>query len=276
MLRLAAAAAVLATTAQSHSSMIMPPARNSIDSLLPAYSGGKHPPTGVIDAKRAPCTNGTSVCNSGQSTFWFSQGCSIGCARCDGIGARIPNYDHCPNVSKAGLSLLLPKWRTANRNSTVGSPADVFKFNPWRAPGQAPVFDPCGMAGGAPVPTTAAAEYNPTVYAKQSDLGSKLKPRPSGTVWKRGTVALARQQSTAPHGGGYIYRLCPANESLSEACFNKLPLAFAHPEKHTLRFKDSSLDREVDATLVTEGAGKGVRNTTQSPPQLDIGDIGDF
>jgi hypothetical protein len=79
--------------------------------------------------------------HSGPDGCW-SQGCSIGCTRCDGIGARIPNYDHCPNVSKAGLNLLLPKYRTANRNSTPGSESDIFKFNPWRAPGQAPVFDP--------------------------------------------------------------------------------------------------------------------------------------
>ena len=65
--------AALASTLHAHSSMIMPPSRNSIDSLTPAFSGGKHPPIGKIDAKRAPCTNGTSVCNSGQSTFWFSQ-----------------------------------------------------------------------------------------------------------------------------------------------------------------------------------------------------------
>jgi hypothetical protein len=108
------------------------------------------------------------------------------------------------------------------------------------------------------VPTTAAAEYNPTVYAKQGDLGSVvLKPRPSGTVWERGTVALARQQSTAAHGGGYIYRLCPANETLSEDCFNRIPLEFAFPTKHTLRFAEPKLDREINATLVTEGGGKG-------------------
>ena len=63
----------LVGVAAGHSSMIMPPARNSIDAELPQYSGGKHPPTGWIDAKRAPCTNGTTTCNSGQSTFWFSQ-----------------------------------------------------------------------------------------------------------------------------------------------------------------------------------------------------------
>eukprot|EP01043_Picozoa_sp_COSAG02_P049757 COSAG02_NODE_5031_length_4712_cov_3.859961_3_plen_270_part_00 len=108
------------------------------------------------------------------------------------------------------------------------------------------------------MPTTAAAEYNPTIYAKQGDLGSHvLKPRPSGTVWKRGTVAYVRQQATAPHGGGYIFRLCPANETLSEECFNRIKLEFAFPDKHTLRFADEKLDRDVKATVVTEGGGQG-------------------
>jgi len=242
--------------ADGHSSMIMPPARNSIDSTLPPWSDGKHPPTGSIDKKKAPCTNGTSVCNSGQATFWFSQGCTIGCARCDGNGSRIANFDHCPGQSIAPT--LLPKYRTANRGAEPNSVHDVFKYNPWRAPGRAPVFDPCGMAGGAPVPTTAAAEYNATIFAHQGDLGSKvLMPRPSGTVWRRGSVVYARQQSTAPHGGGYIYRLCPANETLTEECFNRIPLEFATPDRHMLRFSNPKLDRAVGATLVTEGGGKG-------------------
>ena len=247
---------LLVTAVEGHASMIMPPARNSVDANLPAWSGGKHPPTGTIDRKAAPCTNGTSVCDSGQSTFWFSQGCTIGCARCDGNGSRVANFDHCPGRSIKPT--LLPRYRTANRRALPGSPQDVFKFNPWMAPGLAPTYDPCGMAGGAPVPTTAAAEYNPTKYAKQGDLGSVvLAPRPSGTVWTRGTVAYVRQQSTAPHGGGYVYRLCPAGENLTEACFNRLQLAFATPGTHMLRFADPALDREVNATMVTEGGGKG-------------------
>ena len=58
-------------------------------------------------------------------------------------------------------------------------------------------------------------------------------------------MAYARQQSTAPHGGGYIYRLCPLNDSLTEDCFNRIPLEFATPEKHTLRFKDPKKDHDV-------------------------------
>lgn len=38
--------------------------------------------------------------------------------------------------------------RTLRSSLPVGSVQDLFKFNPWRAPGKAPVFDSCGMAGG--------------------------------------------------------------------------------------------------------------------------------
>jgi hypothetical protein len=105
---------------------------------------------------------------------------------------------------------LLPQYRTANQNSTLGSLQDIYKFNPWRAPGKAPVFDPCGKAGGSDHEQFNAGAYNTTKFAKQGDLGSKVLPkRSSGTVWKRGTVAKARWQQTADHGGGYQYRLCP-------------------------------------------------------------------
>ena len=132
---------------------------------LPPWSGGKHPPTGVIDPKHAPCTNGSSVCNSGQSTFWFSQGCTIGCPHCTGNGSRIANFDHCPSASIKPT--LLAKYRTANRNSKPGSTQDVFKYNPWRAPGLAPVWDSCGMAGGAPTPTTASHRHLLSFMSKQ-------------------------------------------------------------------------------------------------------------
>lgn len=64
---------------------------------------------------------------------------------------------------------LHPKYRSVNLNATPGTPVstqavclsvviygpiltwlqeDIWKFNPWRAPGKAPVFHSCGMAGG--------------------------------------------------------------------------------------------------------------------------------
>jgi hypothetical protein len=43
-----------------------------------------------------------------------------------------------------------------------GSVQDFWRFNPWRAPGLSPVYDPCGMAGGSPIPQFNAGEYNTT------------------------------------------------------------------------------------------------------------------
>ena len=53
-----------------------------------------------------------------------------------------------------------------------------------------------------------------------------------------------RWQQTAGHGGGYQYRLCPASEPLTEACFQAHPLAFANTN-HSLRFADPSQDRLI-------------------------------
>lgn len=102
------------------------------------------------------------------------------------------NFDHCPDLPKPpGIDKKY--WTMNQRDVEPGSHQDVFKFNPWRSPGNAPVYDPCGMAGGSPSAKFNAGEYNQTVYAKQGDLGSLvLKPRPSGTVWRRGATAKAR------------------------------------------------------------------------------------
>ena len=54
--------------------------------------------------------------------------------------------------------------------------SEVFQFNPWRAPGTAPVADACGMAGGGPVATPQGdGVFMETKFAKQGDLGSKVR-----------------------------------------------------------------------------------------------------
>ena len=50
------------------------------------------------------------------------------------------------------------------------------------APGHAPVFDACGMAGGSPVEVFNAGAYAATKFAKQGDLGSQV-PQRSSTRW---------------------------------------------------------------------------------------------
>ena len=46
-----------------------------------------------------------------------------------------------------------------------------------------------------------------------------------------GTVVEVAWASQANHAGGYQYRLCPATEGLSEACFQKTPLEFVGQQK---------------------------------------------
>ena len=134
--------------AAGHASLIMPPSRNNIDSETPAWSHGKHPMTGWIQPYNCRCTNGTEAeCNSGQGCFWFSQGagtegggrrccpsltdlsvraagCTIGCKECDGQGARIPKWDHCP-MDSIKPTVNDPIYRSMNQNATVGSPEDM-------------------------------------------------------------------------------------------------------------------------------------------------------
>ena len=156
----------------------------------------------------------------------MSVGCTIGCKECDGgsAGGANPNgIDRCGSGMKATLNE--PKHRTLNRNVTAGSPEDWTRFNPWRAPGNAPVYDPCGRAGGAAHPTPGHGEFTNTTYAKFGDMGSKVLPRsmlqshrtnpnpnrdpdpnpywryPTGTVWAAGPAVETMQSIRANHGG---------------------------------------------------------------------------
>ena len=145
-----------------------------------------------------------------------------------------------------------PKLRTYNRNVTAGSDADIYKHNPWRAPGFAPVFDSCGMAGGGPKEMPGEAKYTPTQFAKQGDLGSKMLPQaPTGVKWTIGGNATVKWSIRANHGGGYQYRLCPAGEELTEECFMKTPLPFVDTV-HTLEFIDRP-STQIAGTYVSEG-----------------------
>ena len=85
---------------------------------------------------------------NGQSCYYFSHGCTIHCDRCDGKTARFGST--CGNEKTAKATICDPKHRTLNRNATCGSAEDHYYYSPWRAPGSAPVFDACGMAGGSP------------------------------------------------------------------------------------------------------------------------------
>ena len=249
----------LVASVSGHASLIMPNPRNSIDNEEEAWANGAHPSTGWIEPYDCLCTNGTEICNNAQACFWFSQGCSIGCNECDMNGQRWPNYDHCPGQSVPVEDKILKMYWTANTNVAENSIEDIHKFNPWRAPGKAPVSDVCGMAGGVDHEVFNAGAYNTTRFAKQGDLGSVVLPkRPTGVQWKRGEVVDTRWAMTAKHGGGYQYRLCKADQELTEECMQATPMKFATKDgEHyiTFRFNDTTLDRDSPLTVVTEGTG---------------------
>jgi hypothetical protein len=97
-----------------------------------------------------------------------------------------------------------PYFRTMNLNVTALSPQDTTRWNPWRAPGNAPIYDSCGMAGGAPEWRHTALSFYDTENAKQGDLGSKvLPPNPTGVVWLAGQTVETKWNIRANHGGGY-------------------------------------------------------------------------
>lgn len=246
---------VLLDLATAHSSLIKPKPRNAIDSELPEWENGSAPYMWVpnIGNAGAPCAcrNGTDVCAPAQTCLWFSVGCTIGCKECDGgdKGSANPNrVDRCGSGMKATNND--PKHRTLNRNVEAGSEEDWTKFNPWRAPGHAPVFDPCGRASGSYKATPGKGEFTNTKYAKLGDLGSQLPKYDTGTVWEAGSTVETRTSFRAVHGGGYQFRLCPLESNLTEACFQETPMPFSGNSK--LMISDGSMI-ELDSVDVTNG-----------------------
>ena len=251
------------TAVAAHNMLITPKPRNAIDSELPQWAGGRAPyvwlPSGSGTAPSAPgayypcaCRNGTDACAVAQACLWFSVGCTIGCKECDGgsKGGSNPNAkDRCGSGMNATLND--PKYRTLNRHVPAGSADDWTKFNPWRAPGNAPVFDACGRAGGSAHPTSGHGEFSDTKYAKFGDLGSRVLPRyPTGTVWEAGSAVETMQSIRANHGGGYQYRLCPLSSELTEACFQQTPMPFA--ESSSLMLSNGT-KVALHSTFVSEG-----------------------
>ena len=159
----------------------------------------------------------------GQACFWFNNGCDIGSGSCDGVtgqasgsnGAKFkytgsgepPNYSGDGIVVDSHVVIPRPKFlkypernatncdprsRTINIDAKCGSPEDFYYYNPWRYPGITPVADSCGIAGGilpGQEKGIAGADYTTTSLAKLGDIGSRLPPMPSGTVWTAGGTA---------------------------------------------------------------------------------------
>merc|ERR1711998_339922 len=230
-----------------HGAMVTPLSRNAVDSFV------------GVNTQR--CSNITGdKCANGQASFWYSQGCFIGCPTCDNASGR-RQTDLC-GLGKE-QTLTNPKFWSVNRDAVPFSVEDIYQHNPWRAPGTAPVMDACGLAGGSysRLPGAEAGDYTKTQFAQHGDVGTEvLKPPPGYTppVYKIGGTAEVTWSIRNNHGGGYSYRLCPLPEGnfteLTEACFQENPLDFVEdeqsivfPDGHTLKLNASQ------TTFVKEG-----------------------
>ena len=189
----------------------------------------------------------------GQACLWWSQGCSIGCKQCatETYGTK-PITGNPPQTGKAGFRKrycestfkgTLPHYAwTLNLGAVEGSEEDSYRFNPWRAPGWAPVVDPCGQAGGEYAYQRMGGDsvFTNTTNAGKGMKGSEvLKPTPRAnrTRWRAGSSVEVQWGVRYNHGGGYSYRLCPADEPLTEACFQRHPLDFDRTQQ-VLKWND--------------------------------------
>ena len=252
-----------------HGGLITPPSRNAVDRFLPGFAGGRS----LTDScncgnSKTGCFEGVRASGGGQPCMWFSQGCSIGCGSCTGIGSHSA-VSLCNGTAQPTLPTYA--W-TMNRGVAPGSASDSYRFNPWRSPGTAPVEDACGRAGGTDPAHEGPGEakFATTIFATMGDLGSRvLAPAPSGTVWAAGASVEVSWGIRFNHGGGYAYRLCPAGEKLTEACFRRTHLEFDRGAQQLQWNNGTRLP--INGTFVDEGTRPAGSTWAMNPiPRIDF------
>jgi len=219
---------ILISRVSAHGGLAFPPPRNNYNNTDPVNSPG-------FDCPGLEC-------------HWFNEGCWIGCETCTMEMPEGGNYWNKPECK--GRQPMEPTLPERYRTWNIGNPSsqgDWTRYHPWRAPGYAPVVDPCGVAGaykqhGDPVPPG----------SKLGDLGSKLPKLGVKTEWTAGGVAEVGAMMGTNHGGGYVYSLCPAGEPITEECFQRTTLKFVD-DHHTIRYLDNGTQFDIPAMSVNEG-----------------------
>lgn len=204
-----------------------------------------------------------------RNAFYFNHGTQIGCPFVTGrADCGTPQKPCCSKI--AGLieptnnDPALLSWETpANEDADQFKllAEDEMRYHPWRAPGFAPVLDPCGIVGGFQWPTPELYKTGPRTrgsltpfgapgvindatappglgyqagtYASEIMAGhlaadaSDNDGRSRGSIapvatWVAGGAAKVSQGSLyANHGGGYQYRLCRASEFTADGPSNE-------------------------------------------------------
>jgi len=200
---------------------------------------------------------------AGGSCLWFNQGCSIGCPNATGNGTVFPAIADCPNPDDPTIG----RFNTTLRTVFTVPEFDWTKWHPWRKPGSAPVENPCGLAGGWYTPGTQGNGGEAPPGVPQGFLGTDVKPLFKETVWVAGKTAEVAWGIYANHGGGYSYRLCPADNELTENCFQQHPLTLLG-DKQWLQWGhglDMNNRTEIPAVRTTVGTVPKGSQWTRNP-----------
>jgi len=215
-------------------------------------------PKDMTDLAGSPAWDGSA---------WFSQGSEIGCAAATGENCGLSGAPCCEEHMQPTLTdpdqlthQLFPK--TASSLYLRGTEKNVstnpllsknpllttFQFNPWLAPGHAPVANSCGILGGwqydessrdyvagpgdgysnfkdgkggptnahMPDPNMAVPAGTGGDVVLQADINRRIQEAQGkkyatndNPVWKAGSQQKVSYSIFANHGGGFQYRICP-------------------------------------------------------------------
>lgn len=211
----------------------------------------------------------------------------IGCDKNSGGDDVSP--EQCPNPAKPTIPLGHPKYGTVFFDPIIyciehpidcagmwlkGFFRNLGERNPWRFPGSAPVYNPCGLNGGGPFPGPHGTGGRAFFGFTQGWKGTEVSPLLKETTWIAGSTVEVAWGITANHGGGYQYRLCRLKErsiniteQLSEECFQQTPLEFVG-DKQWIQWglgMDVKNRTEIPAVRITEGVLPKGSTWTRNP-----------
>lgn len=214
-------------------------------------------------------------CPAGACLF-FTEGTGIGCPNVSGARSYIQELLGCGGHGKPAKPTIHfhdEEKGTYNlrRHFPLTHPMtwiDWSKTHPWRYPGSSPVLDPCGIAAGWFHDGNPLSGGRPPFGIPAGTFGSSLPKLMQETVWIAGASAEVAFALQANHGGGYQYRLCPADEELSEECFQRHPLDYVSDDQW-LQYGPDGLDTNnrtrIKAVRVTTGVMPNGSVWTRNP-----------
>ena len=198
--------------------------------------------------------------------LWFNEGCAIGCKSCE---AGKCGHIKSSVLDKCCPEQMEPTLKDPRLRTYSGFLADVaMDHTPWRAPGFAPVYDPCGIASGVPAGVNPGPINPPPIGIKQGLSMQDLPELPDvKTRWPAGSIQDVAWAINANHGGGYAYRICPKTSGAksTETCFQKNHLKFIGNQSW-IQFGDDMNNRTAIAAVRTvEGTNPAGSQWTKNP-----------